>query len=87
MVRYGGDEFIVMGAAFSEQEAENYWTRVQQAIDAYNAEHEGMAMMSISSGCNLVRLDPYSVLDDCIGEADKKMYVAKNKKKAERRGE
>ena len=82
VVRYGGDEFIVMGTAFSEQEAESYWTRVQRAIDEYNAEHEGMAMMSVSSGYSLVRLEPYSGLDECIGEADKKMYEAKNKKKA-----
>lgn len=87
VVRYGGDEFIVMGTAFSEQEAESYWHRVQQAIDEYNAEHEGMAMMSVSSGYDLVRLDPYSVLDDCIGEADKKMYIEKNKKKAMKKGE
>jgi len=87
VIRYGGDEFIVMGAAFSEQEAESYWTRVQQAIDDYNAEHEGMAVMSVSSGYDLVRLDPYSVLDDCIGEADKKMYEEKNRKKAMRKGE
>ncbi len=81
VIRYGGDEFIVMGTAFSEQEAESYWNRVQQAIDEYNAEHEGKAMLSISSGCNLIRLNPYSNLDECIGEADKKMYVEKNKKK------
>ena len=82
VVRYGGDEFIVMGTAFSEQEAKSYWNRVQQAIAAYNAEHGGKAVMSISSGFNLVRLDPYSGLDECIGEADKKMYEEKNKKKA-----
>lgn len=87
VIRYGGDEFIVMGTAFSEQEAESYWTRVQRAIDDYNAEHEGMAVMSVSSGYQLVRLDPYSVLDDCIGEADKKMYEEKNKKKAMKKGE
>ncbi len=87
VVRYGGDEFIVMGTAFSEQEAESYWIRVQQAIAEYNAEHEGMAMLSVSTGYNLVRLDPYSGLDECIGEADKKMYEEKNKKKALRKGE
>lgn len=84
VVRYGGDEFVVMGTAFSEQEVESYWTRVQTAIDEYNAKHEGGAVMSISSGYDLVRLDPYSVLDDCIGEADKRMYVEKNRKKAEK---
>lgn len=84
VVRYGGDEFVVMGTAFSEQEVESYWTRVQTTIDEYNAKHEGGAVMSISSGYDLVRLDPYSVLDDCIGEADKRMYVEKNRKKAEK---
>lgn len=87
VVRYGGDEFIVMGTAFSEQEAQNYWARVQHTIDAYNAEHPGGAVMSISSGYNLVRLNPYSYLDECIGEADKRMYEEKNKKKAMKRGE
>lgn len=82
VVRYGGDEFIVMGTAFSEHEAESYWNRVQKGIDEYNAEYEGRAQMSISFGYNLVRLDPYSGLDECIGEADKKMYEEKNKKKA-----
>ncbi len=84
VVRYGGDEFVVMGTVFSEQEVESYWTRVQKAIDAYNAKHEGGAEMSISSGYDLIRLDPYSLLDDCIGEADKRMYLEKKRKKAEK---
>ena len=82
VIRYGGDEFVVMGTAFSEQEAESYWIRVHQAIDDYNKEYEGKAMMSVSAGYNLVRLDPYSCLEDCIGEADKRMYTEKNRKKA-----
>ncbi len=82
VVRYGGDEFVVMGTAFSEQEAESYWNRAQKAIDEYNAEHEGRAKLSVSFGFDLVRLDPYSSLDECIGVADKKMYVEKNRKKA-----
>ena len=84
VVRYGGDEFVVMGTVFSEQEVESYWTRVQKVIDAYNAKHEGGAEMSISSGYDLIRLDPYSLLDDCIGEADKRMYLEKKRKKAEK---
>ena len=87
VIRYGGDEFIVMGTAFSEQEVKSYWTRVNRAIDEYNAEHEGMAMLSVSAGYNLVRLDPYSGLEECIGAADKKMYEEKNKKKAMKKGE
>lgn len=82
VVRYGGDEFIVMGTAFSEKEVEGYWNRVQNAIAKYNAEHVGQAEVSISSGYDLVRLEFHSYLDDCIKEADKRMYVAKNKKKA-----
>ena len=85
VVRYGGDEFIVMGTAFSEEEAESYWMRVQRSVDEYNAEHEGMAVMSISSGFKLFRLDPYSGLEECIGEVDKKMYEEKNRKKARKK--
>ena len=85
VVRYGGDEFIVMGTAFSEEEAESYWMRVQRSVDEYNAEHEGMAVMSISSGYKLFRLDPYSGLEECIGEVDKKMYEEKNRKKARKK--
>lgn len=87
VVRYGGDEFIVLGTAFSEKEAESYWTRVYKAIESYNAEHEGQAELSVSVGYNLVRLDPYSYLEDCIKEADEKMYAEKKRKKAMRKGE
>ena len=82
VVRYGGDEFIVMGAAYSEKEVKNYWTRVHKRIKEYNAEHEGKAPVSISEGYDLVRLDIHSYLEDCIQEADKRMYVEKNRKKA-----
>lgn len=82
VVRYGGDEFVVMGTAFSEQEAESYWNRVQRTIDEYNEAYEGKAILSVSFGYDLVRLDPYSGLEECIGAADKKMYKEKKKKKA-----
>ncbi len=82
VIRYGGDEFIVMGAAYSEKEVENYWNRVHKRIKEYNAEHEGKAVLSISEGYDLVRLDINSYLEDCIKEADERMYVEKNRKKA-----
>lgn len=85
VVRYGGDEFVVMGTAFSEKEVESYWTRVQNSIAKYNAEHEGQAEVSISSGYDLVRLEFDSNMEDCIQEADQRMYAAKNKKKALKR--
>lgn len=82
VVRYGGDEFIVMGAAEEKAEAENYWSRVYEAIDRYNAQQEGKAVLSISAGYNLVHLNPYSELDDCIRDADKRMYAEKKRKKS-----
>lgn len=44
-----------------------------------------MAVMSISSGYKLFRLEPYSGLEECIGEVDKKMYEEKNRKKARKK--
>ncbi len=84
VVRYGGDEFIVMGTAYSETEAENYWNRVQARIDSYNAEYPGRAVLSISHGYDIIRMDANTFLEDCIQEPDKRMYAEKNRKKAMR---
>lgn len=84
VVRYGGDEFVVVGTAFSDAEVESYWNRVYRAVDAYNAAHEGQAILSVSAGYNLVRLNSDSQLEECIAEADRLMYIRKNMKKAKR---
>lgn len=85
VVRYGGDEFVVMGCAYSEKEADAYWARVQRRIDSYNAENPGGALLSISWGSDIIRVDANTFLEDCIQGADKRMYAEKNRKKEGRK--
>jgi len=82
VVRYGGDEFIVMGTVQSEREAENYWKKVQADIDDYNKNHKKHADLSMSFGYDTFVIDHKTYLEDCIRVTDKKMYEEKNRKKA-----
>ncbi|MBQ8798369.1 MAG: GGDEF domain-containing protein [Lachnospiraceae bacterium] len=85
VIRYGGDEFVVMGCAYSEKEADAYWARVQRRIDSYNAEYPGKAVLSISHGSDIIRMDENTFLEDCIQGADQRMYAEKNRKKEGRK--
>ena len=82
VVRYGGDEFIVMGTVQNEREAENYWKKVQADIDDYNKNHKKHADLSMSFGYDTFVIDHKTYLEDCIRVTDKKMYEEKNRKKA-----
>lgn len=82
VVRFGGDEFVVMGVAASEDEVKAYWKRVEASVAQYNEGKNDRARMSFSIGYNLIRPDAGTCLEDCIRVADKKMYAEKNRKKA-----
>lgn len=82
VIRYGGDEFIVMGIAQSEKEVQNYWAKVQEDIDDYNENRKKHATLSMSYGYDIFNIDHKTYLEDCIRITDKKMYEEKNRKKA-----
>lgn len=81
VVRYGGDEFILMGAVSGEKEIEEYWKRVEEEIVKYNQSAENKAQLSISYGYEVFKVDATTYLEDCIRVTDKRMYADKNKKK------
>lgn len=81
VIRYGGDEFIVMGRINNPDEIENYWKRVQRRIKEYNASVNNGAELSMSYGYEIFKIDAKTTLEDCIKVADQKMYIDKKKKK------
>ncbi|MBQ7775245.1 MAG: GGDEF domain-containing protein [Lachnospiraceae bacterium] len=81
VIRYGGDEFIVIGTAKNEKEVENYWNSVQEEINIYNQTMKKQAEVSISYGYDIFNVDANTYLEDCIHVTDKKMYIEKNRKK------
>lgn len=81
VIRYGGDEFIVMGTVQSEREVKKYWENVQHGIEEYNTNQKKKAMLSMSVGYDIFNVDHKTYLEDCIRITDKKMYIDKNRKK------
>lgn len=82
VVRYGGDEFIVIGTIQNEQEVEKYWEKVRAGIEDYNTNHKKHAELSMSFGYDVFNVDHKTYLEDCIRVTDNKMYEEKNRKKA-----
>ncbi len=81
VVRYGGDEFVVMGNIKSEKEVEDYWKRVNKAVETYNASGKGRAELSLTMGYKVFEVRPDTSLEECINEADSIMYEKKKAKK------
>lgn len=81
LMRYGGDEFVVLTQDFSREHAENYVARIQKGITEYNASSGKPYILDASIGYSIV--EPYENMDieDLIESADREMYKVKNEKK------
>lgn len=82
LMRYGGDEFVVMSSDYSHAEAKAYVKRVNQEIESYNAASNKPYELSASMGYRLVEPTEDINLEDLIELADQEMYKVKNAKKA-----
>ncbi len=81
VVRYGGDEFIVMGIVSDPMEVEIYWQTVEVKIKSFNAQYITDCMLSLSYGSHIQPLTEEIDILECIKSADQKMYLKKNQKK------
>lgn len=81
VVRYGGDEFVVMGIVSDTTEVDNYWKMVESRIKSFNNQDIMDNTLSLSYGSHIQPLTDNIDIMDCIKSADKKMYVEKKKKK------
>lgn len=85
-LRYGGDEFLLMGSCDNEDEAANIQKQIEKKIDAYNSSGMLPAALSASIGHIISSPDePKMVMEDYIRMADKMMYRIKQERKRERR--
>ncbi len=81
VIRYGGDEFIVMGITNNEKEIKNYWNAVDAEIEQYNQKPGNKAKLSFSYGYDVFKVEASTYLEECIRVTDSKMYQNKNEKK------
>lgn len=87
VVRYGGDEFIVMGTVNNEKEIQNYWMSVEAEVEKYNQKNDKKAQLSFSYGYDVFNIEASTYLEDCIKVTDDKMYQSKKQKKLARAAE
>ncbi|MBE5941961.1 MAG: GGDEF domain-containing protein [Lachnospiraceae bacterium] len=81
VIRYGGDEFVVMGTVKNEKEIEAYWKIVEEDIRIYNETIMNKAELSLSYGYDVFRVGAETHLEDCLRITDHKMYENKKRKK------
>ena len=83
VVRYGGDEFLVILADSAIEGATIAANRVARSVEDWNrAGHLQDFELSLSIG--LAQWTPGQTLDQALAEADKEMYVAKEARKQAR---
>lgn len=81
LMRYGGDEFVVLAQNFTKDDAENYISKIQVGIENYNAISGKPYQLDASIGYSIVEPCENMDLEGLIESADREMYKVKNEKK------
>ena len=81
-IRYGGDEFILVGTCESQENAENIKLKIQNKLMNAIQGHECLTNMSLSIGYILTDTDSHcDNIDQYINQADSMMYKMKKERK------
>ncbi len=83
IMRYGGDEFVVISSDVTEEYAKAYVQEIQRCIEEYNAKRKGINELSASVGYFLLNPTEENLLDEAIFKADKEMYHIKKSRSSE----
>lgn len=76
-VRFGGDEFLVIGSVKDGKEADKFRSSILNTIDEYNKEKKWPFELSVSSGYIISGSGEDKTISDYIKDADKLMYETK----------
>ena len=79
--RFGGDEFIVFGADYTEEDAKRLTDRIDENIGKINASMNNPFMLSASTGYVITVPKEGEDLFRFVSAADQEMYEEKRKKK------
>lgn len=82
-VRFGGDEFLIIGSVNSKEEADELKDTINNALDRVNKDGVWPFRLSVSSGYILSDKESKKTLTEYIKEADNLMYETKKKLHAE----
>ena len=79
-IRFGGDEFMVIGIDYDEIKMNRFANRFVEELDKFNlSNHDGLEVY-VSYGWNLVHPDVNTTIEGCLFSADGRMYQQKYNK-------
>lgn len=81
-VRFGGDEFVVIGLEYDENKGKRFISRFTGELERLNQYGGYSFNISVSYGWCLIAPDKNTTVEQCLVEADVKMYRQKYEKKA-----
>lgn len=76
VIRYGGDEFVIIFRETSVEQAQKIIDRIRENLDAKNFHKN-----SFDFSCGIVEVKNISELSEYINRADEKMYIEKQMKR------
>ena len=83
VMRYGGDEFLVMGFFADDAGAQRYKEQMQKAFQNWNETHHEPYVLHASVGYS--QYQPGQKLEEFINSADEMLYNDKRKHKDRRK--
>lgn len=84
IMRYGGDEFVMIAANVTEQYAADYVKAFEKALEDYNAAKHPPQPVSASFGYCMLYPCAEDSMEDAIHAADVRMYETKKKERCEK---
>ncbi len=75
--RYGGDEFVVLGAIDSKQQIHDFGSELISRLSDYNKTKKFPFHLSVTFGYSVIAVTKDTQLEECIQSADTMMYVNK----------
>lgn len=80
LMRYGGDEFVVLGENRDKEDFADFMEKMNPELEAYARQNGKMYKMSVSMGFQSVSISKDFKLDQLMEQADREMYKMKKKK-------
>lgn len=77
LIRFGGDEFLVVAANNSDRNIQSLIDRIHERIVQWNHRHTGDSPLSISIGVSALK--DHATIDEAISQADRNMYLDKER--------
>lgn len=81
LMRYGGDEFVILSHGFTDEMAAEYISRIEAGIDEYNAASDHPYLLDASIGYSIMEPSEDMDIEAFIEKADQEMYKVKKEKK------